>query len=77
MEGFAWPAHHHLLAMAKRGAPAVNDPMWSGRAALLARPAMANVQPLRNRAGVCYLGIPPHVIKAWLYRVLKSAGPPV
>jgi hypothetical protein len=57
--------------------PAQNDPVWGEPAPFrAARTLTANVEPLRTRAGDCYAGVPPEILKAWYFRLLKNEGAP-
>jgi hypothetical protein len=49
-----------------------NDPSWSAPLGAVQLEVPQSPEPLRKKAG-----IPQQIIKAWLYRMLESAGPPV
>jgi hypothetical protein len=55
--------------------PADNDPIWSAKTGpQAARPMVPDRQPPRRDPSS---GIQREVVRAWLYRLLQSAGPPV
>jgi hypothetical protein len=57
--------------------PARNDAAWGAPPQFVAaRTLTANVEPLRNRAGDCYSGVPREIVQAWFYRLLRSEGAP-
>jgi hypothetical protein len=63
------------MANAARLKPADNDPIWSARPEpQAARPMMPDRQPPRRDPSP---GIQRQAVKASLYRILQSAGPPV
>jgi hypothetical protein len=63
------------MANATRLKPADNDPIWSaGTEPQRARPMMPDRQPPRRDPSP---GIERQGVKASLYRILQSAGPPV